>query len=104
MARGKKKRSYRRKPNISVAVVGGLVPGVIDAWNNGRAYGIQSGMDKLLQNYTGFSTKEGQKTFDGARLLKGLVPAFAGVAVHKIAARLGVNRMLASMKIPLLRV
>jgi hypothetical protein len=42
--------------------------------------------------------------FELSRLFDNMKPLIAGVAVHKIATMIGVNRVIAKAKIPLIRI
>ena len=57
----------------------------------------------LVYNYTGYSMWSGKFRTEG--LMRGLVPLALGMFVHKaVGGRLGVNRMLARSRIPVIRI
>lgn len=93
----KKKRSSSRKMTIPLAFAAPVV-----------MRGIDTGKD-LLAGRTADATyvltgvnSEGK--FDAGRIAATYAPIVGGFIIHKVANRLGVNRALAAMKIPFLRV
>lgn len=110
--KAKKRRSIRRsrervrskgKMTIPLAVVLGFAPLVGNGINQVRANGWGTGLKNSVSYLIPYNPTTGK--FTAANLGGGLVPALAGVAVHKIVGGvLGVNRMLASHHIPFLRI
>ena len=106
---------HKAKMTIPLAIVAGAVPGVIDVVKNGSSNGwgtdgSDSGMTTLLGDFFGIQTPAAAtaytngKTFSTWRLKYGLYPLLAGFAMHWGANKLGVNRMLARNKVPLIRI
>lgn len=97
------RRTWRRpKPTVSLAVVGGLMPlaaRAIDGYKGNGLYGVG---DAILSGLTGFSSFD--KKWHADIMAGNLGPIVAGVVVHKVAGRLGVNRMLAKAGIPFVRI
>jgi hypothetical protein len=70
-------------------------------------YGItgeEGAIAELSRTMTGFNPYATPMTWESWRLKYGLVPVIAGVAVHKLANLLGVNRAIAGAGIPILRI
>lgn len=105
------RRGYRRasKMTLPIALIAGVIPGLSRMWthftnpglhgqpNGFAAMGVEAG-----RIYLGLDTRTGQ--FNMAWMSLGTGPVLLGAIVHKfIGGTLGVNRMLARTKIPLLR-
>lgn len=101
MARTKRKRTYRRKTKIPVAVIGGMIPLVATALSDFQSGGIQ-GLRNTVTAIVPYSPAN--RSFTTARLHLGLYPMLAGFIVHKLASMFGVNRALASAGVPLIRI
>ena len=103
-------RSSRGKKQftIPVAVVAGFAPlvmGTIDhvRWNGWS--GADGGVDWAIRGMTGYSPNKAYgRTWEFKRLTAGALPILIGLITHKIAGRLGINRMLASTGIPFIRI
>lgn len=93
MATRKKGRRHSNGKFVSIAVVAGVAPGLVNAYNGYRASGVNGAVNSLTRNYTGFDTSTRQWRFEN--MLEGWAPLAGGILVHKIANMLGVNRMLA---------
>lgn len=103
MAKRKKKRSYRRrKPTIPLSVVAGIVAGSADAIESAMKGDLNDAAQKLVYRYTGY--RMSTKKFELEGLKMGLLPLIAGIAGHKIASWLGLNRAIAQTGIPLIRI
>jgi len=97
--------SYQRKRSkakftLPIAMVAGFGPLVVNTMNTPG--GLEPKGWMLTQALTGFDTRTQKWWFPN--MYKGAVPILAGVAVHKVANMLGINRMLASAGIPIIRV
>jgi len=105
----KKKRSYRRKTTIPMAAIGGSVAGVFipppgygdSPFGYGMKGDFKNAFRTLMVNYTGYDPIWNTWKIEKAM---GLWLAIAGIAAHKIASVLGINRTLARAKIPLFRI
>lgn len=99
MAKKKNGKRRRRTPTVSVAVVAGLAPGA------SRLYDHRANLSTLSNEagriYLGYDSWTGNVNLQTLRY--GLLPAFFGMVVHKVASRMGVNRAIASAGIPVLR-
>lgn len=94
-----RRRGHRRRAKFTIplAVVAGIAPLAIDAYGWYRAgsptgQGIQQAMGNLIQNLTGYDNNLKQWQF--AHLMRGWSPIIAGVIVHKVANRMGINRSI----------
>ena len=96
------RRRTRHGFTFSTAVVAGFVPMILDVVHGYQTGGIESAGNDLLANLTGYNARE--KKWDFQLLLKGLGPAVAGVALHKLAGKLGINRALARAGVPWVRI
>lgn len=111
MAKGKTKKQHsKRKFSISLAVVGGMLPGIIDTIGNGKAHGwtvaAQGSPDNALavfvRDYTGILIDRGPAGvgWSLAAMRQGAMPLLGGIVVHKLANRLGINRAIRQAGIP----
>jgi hypothetical protein len=113
-----KKRSYRRpwrsyrtrarpKMTLPIAVLAGFASPIARAIDHGMAYGFvgsEGAVAELTRTMIGVNPFETPIKFEWWRLRYGLFPIVLGLGVHKAASLLGVNRMLANLRVPLLRV
>lgn len=101
-----RKKNHVRRGSLTVPIAPAI--GIVAALNAYGAFGslrngdITQYADAVGAGLTGFSIKNGN--WDAGRLLHGAVPILVGIAAHKIAGLVGVNRLLARHKIPLIRV
>lgn len=114
----KKKRSRGKKSfTLPIAIIGGVLPGVVDVVNNSMANGItysqkgspDNGIAVLLRNYIGIQTPEtrakyGTGAWSPTFMYAGMWPLLGGSLVHYIAGKFGINRMLAKAHVPILRI
>lgn len=104
------RRVYVRRPRarhkaamtIPVAVVAGFAPLAYETVKQFQANGLDGASQALVAYTTGYSRWESKWRFD--YLLKGMGPVVAGVVVHKLAGKLGINRALARSGVPFLRI
>jgi hypothetical protein len=89
---------------LPVAVIAGFGPLVIYGMNDLRTGGVPSLLDGVSRRLTGFGTEGSGGLWEPKHLSRGLLPILGGLAVHKIAGRMGINRALANAGIPFLRV
>jgi hypothetical protein len=91
------------KMTIPLAVVGGLVPMGADLILAYKVGGVEATLGHVSLCTTGYDPADGQwKPMFAVKKLYG--PLLLGTAVHKLAGALGINRMLARMKVPFLRI
>jgi len=102
-AKGKKGKHRRGQTTIPLAALAGWAPLVANVIGGFRVGGAEKALDHLSAGMTGYSFQSGVWSPKYA-LYWGVGPIFLGAAVHKIAVRLGVNRMLAAAGVPWLRV
>lgn len=102
VATEKPKRKHRRRRGfeLPVAVVAGMLPG---AW---RVWEQRSDLNHITNEagrvYLGYDSWTGQFGFDAMKW--GTVPLILGLLVHKfVGGTLGVNRMLARARLPVIR-
>jgi len=105
----RKKRRYRRKMTIPMAAIGGSLAGLFitpQGWaaspvGHALKGNLENTFRGIVLNYTGLDIQTGEWDFMKAQ---GLFAALIGIAAHKIASMLGINRTLARAKIPLIRI
>lgn len=96
----RRSRSHSRteKGGFSLAVMAGFIPALIDAWNVGNARtgspgGVWAGAGhQLLLDFTGLNTDD-HKWYP-SRLFTGWGPVIAGMVVHVLANKVGINRQI----------
>jgi len=87
---------------LPMAVLAGFGPMAADVIHGYQTGGIASASNDLLANVTGYDARS--KTWSFELLARGLGPVVAGIMVHKLAGRLGINRALSKAGVPFLRV
>jgi hypothetical protein len=93
---------HKKSRTISLAVLAGMAPLAIDVGIQVKNGDIKQAGQVLVHNLVGYNPWTNK--FDIAGLYHGLFPIAAGAAVHKVAGMLGLNRMIASAGIPLVRI
>jgi hypothetical protein len=103
--RSRPKAKHRKRPGMTIplAVVGGLMPMGSDVLAAYKIGGAQCALEHVSMCTTGYNPADG-KFLPGFAMSKLYGPLFVGTMVHKVAARLGVNRMLSKAGVPFLRV
>lgn len=101
MARNRKKFRRGNSFKIPLAVVAGFGPLA------SNLYAVSSGGPQRMlwmgtQAITGYDTDTG--VWWAPNMMKGTIPILLGIAVHKIAGRLGINRAIGAAGIPLIRI
>lgn len=89
----------KKQFTIPLAVVAGFTPAAMTLWNNKQnatALGVEAGRIFLGWDYWA-------ARWDWQFMKWGTIPIIAGVLVHKVANRLGINRLIASTGIPVIR-
>ena len=91
---------HKPKMTLPVSIVAGFMPGVtrVVAARSGGLTGIASEAGRI---FIGYDMATGK--FNMNSMMMGTLPIILGVLVHKIANALGVNRFLASKRIPFIR-
>lgn len=101
MAKSKKHSRRSNGFKLPVAVVAGFTPLAVNVASvSGEGFGRMGWM--ATQAMTGYDT-DTQK-FWMPNMWKGLFPIILGVAVHKVASGLGLNRALSAAGVPILRI
>jgi hypothetical protein len=94
------RRFRRSKAKIPLAVVGGMA-GTILMPNETYTYGaieyVKAGnfdyaIGNVIENLTGYSMGTGRWSWSA--MLRGLTPMFAGLVVHKLAGKFGINQAI----------
>lgn len=97
----RKGRHHRPRMTLSLAVLAGLAPTAIYAIDGFRQGGVTEGGARVIARMTGYSITERKWKLD--EILAFWLPLGAGIIVHKLANRLGINRMI-GRAIPVLRI
>jgi hypothetical protein len=100
---------HKAKMTIPIGIVLGLAPTVFAGiegyrfWNdsNGQAPGIRSGMERAILGLTGYNAWA-KKWYPSQAYT--LPPLIAGLVAHYAANKFGLNRTLAKMNIPFIRI
>lgn len=99
----KKKKSRRSNSfTLNIAAAAGFIPLAKTAWDGYQFGGFPTMLNEVSAAVTGYNPE--QRVWRAQTLMKGTVPILIGLAVHKLASRLGVNRMLGRAKVPFARV
>lgn len=100
VARGSSSKSShkRSRTKISIALVAGLLPGAANVWGGFKAGGLEGAAQTAAVIYTGLDPQTGQ--WNLAWMGRGTIPILAGFLVSRIASRIGVNRALGRLGLP----
>lgn len=99
-----KARHHRRGGmTIPVSLIGGLMPMAADIISATRVGGMEAALGHVSLCTTGYDPADG-KWKPGFALQKLYGPMFVAMMVHKLAGRLGINRMLGKARVPLFRI
>lgn len=99
------KAKARRKSagmTLPVAVLAGFAPLGVAALDGYKYSGFAGVGKRVALGLTGFNTED-QKWYP-QEMLKVTAPILAGILVHKLAGRLGINRALAQAGVPIIRI
>lgn len=90
---------------ISLAILAGLAPTAAFAYEGFKGADGMSGIEGAAYHLTGRLTGYNWKTnqWYAGEMAKGWGPIILGAVVHKLANRVGINRMIASAGIPVIR-
>lgn len=101
-----RKRTYRRRHGftvpLSMVIPAGLI--AVNTYNWAKAYGTLSAAHKLAGGFTGYMSAPNQPDWRFSNLKFALLPLGVGYLSHKILSRVGVNRTLARMGVPFIRI
>jgi hypothetical protein len=100
--KGKNGNHRKRQLTVPLAVVGGFAVPITKMYQGFRGEGLTGALNEAIKGFIGY--RPTAKTWDFMCLKDGLLPVVVGITVHKMASALGVNRMLASTGIPILRI
>ena len=90
----------KAKMTLPLMVVGGFMPLASGIWER-RSSGLKGISQWAGQVLLGYNQSSG--AFNMGDMRWGLYPIIAGFGLHMLASKLGINRFLARMKIPLIR-
>jgi len=101
-----KKGRHKKSMTVSLAVLGGLAPTAAFAYEGFKIGGDQGGVveaaHRVTMRLTGWEWKGGG--WSAAEFGKGWTPILVGAFAHKLANKLGINRMIAGAGIPVIRI
>ena len=105
----KKKRRYRRKMTIPLLPVAGIGAAIfakpggfnLSPFEAATRGNFEYALRALLRTFTGYDYVTGEWSIQAAT---GLWATLGGFVGHKIANALGINRLLATHKVPLIRI
>jgi hypothetical protein len=98
----KRKRHKRGGMTLSVATLAGFVPLGGRVLTGFQGNGLYGAADGALSGLTGYSTFD--RKWHADILAQNVLPIIAGIFVHKLAGKLGINRALANAGIPFVRI
>jgi len=100
----KKKKTRRgRSFTVPIAVVAGFTPLVASGVRGWQSETFRGMGKEVLYALTGVDI-DNEPHFNPSFMINGTVPILMGLVVHKVAARMGLNRLIASTGIPYLRI
>lgn len=98
----RKAKRRASKMTLPIAPLAGLGAGLVQPVEVALSGDYRGAAFVLCRAYTGFDPFT--NSFKLSNLKQGLLPLLVGVGAHKVAGMVGINRMLAAAKIPLVRV
>jgi len=99
--KAKSKRRSRAGFTLPLAVLAGLAVPAGWAIKDYQAGGIDLAGRGFIARMSGFNPTS--QKFEPKFLMQGLIPVVGGVFVHKMAGKLGINRVLSQAGVPILR-
>jgi len=99
----KKTRRRRPQPTISLAVIGGFGPLAASLKRGYDAESFRGAMKEGIYALSGIDI-DNEPHFNPGFMVNGTIPIIGGILLHKVFTRLGVNRSLARMGVPYLRI
>lgn len=106
-ARPAKRHHGKAKMTIPLAVVAGFASPVGRTIGHFQSHGLtgeEGAIAEFSRTMIGLNPYATSMKFEGWRLRYGLMPVVFGLGVHKLANLIGLNRMLARARIPLVRI
>jgi hypothetical protein len=105
--RNRPKAKHHKKAGMTLplAVLAGFAPlgfGLVSAGKRALAGDTAGASQELVIRTTGYNTDT--KSWNGGVFMQTYGPILAGLVIHKLAGKLGVNRALAGAGVPFLRV
>lgn len=97
-------RHHSNKFTLPMAPIGGLAVGLYNPISQLTKGNFRAAAEYAVWEYAGIADPYMNPHFDWNGLMHGTVPLLAGVVIHKIAGRLGVNKVLARSGVPVFRV
>lgn len=97
-----KRKHHHHKKRIPLAIIAGLAPTAVYGFQGFQQQGPIEGLARVSARLTGYSPTENKFKYD--ELVKGWFPLLLGYVGHKIAGKLGINRMIASTGIPFIEI
>lgn len=94
----------RAKTTIPLAVVAGFLPLGLDVGAQLQSGNWKSAGQVMVHNLLGLNLFGGGNNFDSQGFAHGIYPIALGFGAHWAASKLGVNRVIARARIPLLRI
>jgi len=91
------------RATLPIGIIAGMLPGVTRSFAVFQAQGAQKGANEALAIYTGFDPQTRQWSIQNMQF--GLIPLIAGLLLTRfVGGGLGINRILARARVPLIRV
>jgi hypothetical protein len=99
-----KSKGKHKKPGftISVSTIAGFVPLVLNVRDGYRFQGWEGAGREAVVGITGYDTRANK--WSPEPIVKVMGPVLAGMLIHKLANKLGINRMIAKSGIPYIRI
>jgi len=97
----RKKKGYRKKSTLPLAIV---APMAYTGYQVAKAAMTPNNEVEVIERLTFYHKPTGTFRIMGGRGMETYGPILAGAVIHKIANKLGVNRMLSSAGVPWIRV
>ena len=96
-------KNHRAKQfTLPLAVVAGFSVPLVRTVRETQLHGWKDGAAEFIRDLTGFAPWAGG--WNAGSLRNGLLPIIGGLVIHKVASAMGINRVLASAGIPLIRI
>jgi hypothetical protein len=102
--RNRPKARHHRKAGMTLplAVLAGFAPLGIAALDGYKYNGVNGVAKRVTMGLTGYNIED--RRWYMTEMAKVAGPILAGIVVHKLAGRLGINRALGSAGVPFLRI
>jgi hypothetical protein len=95
-----------KKTTVSLSVLAGFAPTAAFALEGFKLPGDEGGVveaaHRVTMRLTGYEWKGG--VWVASEMFKGIAPLLLGAGVHKLANKMGINRMIANAGIPIFRI